>query len=84
MAQMSPPTPGQFRRGLRVLQILQSIRSIVSSYHWVMKRTHVYLKVDLEVKAGDDPRKLAEELCRRLMQAYGVRAVEVSSLVEKD
>ncbi len=49
-----------------------------------MKRTHVYLKVDLEVKAGDDPRKLAEELCRRLMQAYGVRAVEVSSLVEKD
>jgi hypothetical protein len=57
---------------------------MVPSYHWLMKRTHLYLKVELEVKAGDDPHKLADELCRRLMQAYGVRAVEVSSLVEKD
>jgi hypothetical protein len=81
---MSPSTPGQYRRGFRVLQILQRTRSIVPSYHWLMMRTHVYLKVELEVKAGDDPRKLADELCRRLMQAYGVRAVEVSSLVEKD
>ena len=57
---------------------------MIPSYHWLMKRTHLYLKVELEVKAGDDPHKLADELCRRLMQAYGVRAVEVSSLVEKD
>ncbi len=49
-----------------------------------MKRTHVYLKVEVELKAGDDPHKLAAELCRRLMQAYGVRAVEVSNLVETD
>ena len=49
-----------------------------------MKRTHVYLKVEIEVKAGEDPGKLAGELARRLQQAYGVRSVEVSNLVDKE
>ena len=49
-----------------------------------MKRTHVYLKVEVELKPGEDPHKLADELCRRLTQAYGVRKVEVSSLVDTE
>ena len=49
-----------------------------------MKRTHVYLKVEVELRPGDDPHKLADELCRRLKQAYGVREVEVSNLVETE
>ncbi len=49
-----------------------------------MKRTHVYLKVEMELRPGDDPRKVADEICRRLMQTYGVRAVEVSNLVETE
>jgi hypothetical protein len=49
-----------------------------------MKRTHVYLKVEVELRPGDDAHKLAAELCRRLMQAYGVREVEVSNLVEAE
>jgi hypothetical protein len=49
-----------------------------------MKRTDVYLKVEVEGKPGDDIRKMAEELCRRLMQSYGVVSAEVSSLVDKE
>jgi hypothetical protein len=49
-----------------------------------MKRSDLYLKVELEVKPGEDPHKLADELARRLMQAYGVRAVEVSNVVDRD
>lgn len=49
-----------------------------------MRRTDVFLKVELDVRAGEDPQKLAEELAKRLRAVYGVRAVEVSNLVEKD
>jgi hypothetical protein len=49
-----------------------------------MKRSQLYLKVEVELKTGDDPRKFADELARRLMQSYGVRDVEVSNIVDKD
>lgn len=49
-----------------------------------MKRSQVYLKIEVELRPGDDPRKFADELARRLMQSYGVRNVEVSNIMEKD
>jgi hypothetical protein len=85
MEQISPPTPGQYLRGFRVSQILQSARSISSSYHRdEMQRVDVYLKVELEVEDKDSPEKLAGEICRQLMKNYGVRSAEVSNLIEKE
>ena len=49
-----------------------------------MKRTQLYLKIEVELRPGDDPRKFADELARRLLQSYGVRDVEVSNIIDKD
>ena len=49
-----------------------------------MKRTDVFIKVEIEGRPGDDARKMADELCRRLMESYGVINAEVSNVVEKD
>lgn len=82
---MSPPTPGQYRRGFRVSQSLQSTGSIRPSYHrGEMRRVDLYLKLEVELDEKDSPEKMAGEICRQLMKNYGVRAAEVSNIVDKD
>jgi len=51
------------------------------SYHWVMRRTDLYLKIELEHAEDEQPQRLAAEICRRVERLYGVRAVELSNLV---
>jgi len=54
------------------------------SYHRKMARTDVYLKVELDLDEKDSPERVAAEICRMLRRVYGVRAAEVSSMVDKD
>jgi len=53
-----------------------------------MARTHVYLKVELDLpesqKDKDHPERIASEICRVIRRVYGVRSAEVSSIVERE
>ena len=59
-----------------------------------MARTDVYLKVELDLPDSgpnpasrnhiDRPERLASEICRMIRKLYGVRAAEVSSIVDKE
>jgi hypothetical protein len=49
-----------------------------------MARTDVYLKVEIDIDDKEKPERLASEICRQIRKIYGVRAAEVSSIVERD
>ena len=57
-----------------------------------MARTHVYLKVELDLpdskpdtdKDKERPERIASEICRMIGRVYGVRSAEVSSILEKE
>jgi len=63
-------------------------RQISLSYHREMARTHVYLKVELDLpesqKDKERPERVAAEICRVIRRVYGVRNAEVSSIMEKE
>ena len=48
-----------------------------------MARTHVYLKVELDLpesqKDKERPERVAAEICRLIRRVYGVRSAELSS-----
>jgi hypothetical protein len=46
-----------------------------------MRRTDVYLKLEIEHAEDELPQRIAAEICRRVEKLYGVRAVEISNLV---
>ncbi|MBL8227854.1 MAG: hypothetical protein JNL98_05235 [Bryobacterales bacterium] len=46
-----------------------------------MVRTDIFLKVVVEHDDRERAEKLADELCRNLKKLYGVRTVEVASVV---
>lgn len=48
-----------------------------------MVRTDIHIKVELEHGNDENPEKLAGEICRQLLRAYGVRNVEVSNIVSE-
>ena len=79
---MSPPTPGQERRGRRVSQSLQ-LGVEANSYRIIgrMPRTAIYLKVEVDHDARETAEQLAEEMCRRLLKMHGVRSAELSAFV---
>jgi hypothetical protein len=47
-----------------------------------MKCIDLYLKVEVDLPDTEDPRKVAEELCRLLRKAYTVRKAELMSQIE--
>jgi hypothetical protein len=55
-----------------------------------MARTHVYLKVELDLPdsghASDKerPERVASEICRLIGRVYGVRNAEVTSIMERE
>ena len=49
-----------------------------------MKRTNLFLKVELEHSADEDPRRIGREICRQVQKMYGVREAEVSAVTPKD
>ena len=49
-----------------------------------MQRTDLYLKVELNLDDQESPERVAAEICRLIRKVYGVRQVEVSSMVERE
>lgn len=49
-----------------------------------MRRTDVYVKVELVMNDHDDVLKIAKEICRKIETVYEVRSAEVSSVVERE
>ncbi len=49
-----------------------------------MARADLYLKVELDLDEDEKPERIASELSRMLRKVYGVRTVEISSLIERD
>ncbi len=39
----------------------------------------LYLKVEIDLDAGETPERIADEICRQLLKRYGVRSAELSS-----
>jgi hypothetical protein len=68
--------PTEFARGLHV--------RIPLSYHRDMRRTDVYLKVELALDEKEQLERVAAELCRMVRRVHGVRSAEVSNTVDKD
>ncbi|MFN3324599.1 MAG: hypothetical protein ACK5AZ_13970 [Bryobacteraceae bacterium] len=46
-----------------------------------MVRFDLYLKVEVDLEEGEEPKRLAAEICRQVMKVYGVRSAELSSFV---
>ena len=59
-----------------------SLRS--ASYDQNVPRTDLYLKVELDLDPKESPERVAGEISRLIRRVYGVRKVEVSSMVERD
>ncbi len=49
-----------------------------------MARMDLYLKVEIDIDAKEQPERLANEICRQIRKVYGVRAAEISSIVERE
>lgn len=49
-----------------------------------MRRTDVYIKVEVELDDKETPERVANDICRVIRKVYGVRLAEVSSVVERD
>ena len=91
IGQMSPATPGQYRRGRRVLQIAQgrwvsAMRSLSQRrLSWsVMARTDLYIKVTVDHDRDESPDRLGREICRQVEKVYGVRTAEVQNFVTRN
>jgi hypothetical protein len=49
-----------------------------------MQRADLYVKVELVLDQRESPERLAAEICKVIRKVYGVRAAEVSSIVERE
>jgi hypothetical protein len=49
-----------------------------------MPRTDLYLKVEIDLDAKEQPERLALEICRQIRRVYGVRAAELMNVVERE
>ena len=49
-----------------------------------MRRTDVYLKVELLLDEDDNAQKIAQEICRMVQKVYEVRSAEVQSIYERE
>jgi hypothetical protein len=76
--QISPPTPGQKRRGRRVSQMAQAIASSIEG-GGVMSRTNLFFKVEIEHDPEEKPERIGDEICRKILKLYGVREAELSN-----
>jgi hypothetical protein len=48
----------------------------------MMRRSDVYVKVEVALEDDENPQKLALEICRQIERVYGVRKAEVQNIVE--
>jgi hypothetical protein len=49
-----------------------------------MRRTDVYLKVELVLDEKEPAERVAAEICRQVRKLHGVRQAEVSNLIERE
>jgi hypothetical protein len=49
-----------------------------------MRRTDLYVKVELDYDDEEKVERLASEICRVIRKVYGVRKAEVSSMIERE
>jgi hypothetical protein len=49
-----------------------------------MRRTDVYLKLELALDEKESPERVAAEICRQVRKLHGVRQAEVSNMVERE
>lgn len=49
-----------------------------------MARADLYLKVELDLDEDEKAERIASEICRLIRKVYGVRAADVSSLIERE
>jgi hypothetical protein len=49
-----------------------------------MPRTDLYLKVEIDIDDKEHPERLAAEICRQIRKVYGVRAAEISNIIERE
>jgi hypothetical protein len=49
-----------------------------------MRRTDLYVKVELVYDDEEKVERMATEICRLIRKVYGVRNAEVSSMIERD
>ena len=86
---MSPPVPGQNRRGGRVSQRRHLGRStwgldLSRKFYRIirsMKRIDLHVKVVIDLEDGENEQRLAAEICRAIEKVYGVRRAEVSNVI---
>ena len=48
-----------------------------------MARMDLYIKVEVDLDRGEDPKRIASEICRQVRKVYGVRQAEMSNFVER-
>jgi hypothetical protein len=44
-----------------------------------MNRTSLFFKVELDLAPDEQPQRIADEICRRVLKFYGVRKVELTN-----
>ena len=72
-------------RALLFTQLAGSVhRRITLSYHRCMRRTDVYLKLELVLEEKESAERVAAEICRQVRKLHGVRQAEVSNTVERE
>jgi len=49
-----------------------------------MRRTDVYVKVEVVVEENEPVERIAAEICRQIRKLHGVRQAEVSNMVERE
>lgn len=49
-----------------------------------MRRTDVYVKVELVLQEKDNADKIAAEICRQIEKVYEVRRCEVQNITERE
>ena len=49
-----------------------------------MRRTDVYLKVELDLDPSESPERIAAEIVRLIRKVYSVRTAEVSSIMPSE
>lgn len=89
IAQILPPIPGHWRLARRALQIWHVtltgfLYHRTCIYHQKMRRTDVYLKVELDLDPQESAERVAAEICRMIAKVYSVRKAEVSSIMPRE
>jgi hypothetical protein len=49
-----------------------------------MSLSNLFFKVEIEHEPEEKPERIGEEICRRLLKLYGVRAAELSSFTTQE